>query len=785
MLKLLIKLSLRQFFKNKVYSFINIFGLTIGMICFILIFLYVESELSYDSFHKNIDKIYRVNQELTIDGEQKTSLWTPYELGRALKEEFPDVENCARLTKLLSANILVKYEKKDFFEQKHVLIDPSFFEIFNFHILYGDIHSFYSELNSVVISEKIAQKYFGNQNPIGEILSIDDELNFIVTGVVQIPLNTDFLYDFFFPIQAFQDKISSGWQAQMFQTFVQLKDNVSPIQVQTKIWELQKKNIPEESIKNGISFQKFKEIHLYRPDGKHSENVKYLYILGLSGIFILIIACINFINLSTAQSLQRAKEIGIQKTLGAQRKNIIIQFYFETVILSVVAFFLAIISLKIILPVFNQVLTTNLKLNLSNNNILAGLTLSWLFTVIISGFYPSIILSSYNPIKILKGVLNPGNKGAYSRKALVIFQFVLSIFFITSTLIINSQLNFIKSRYQDFKNEQLMYIRLDGGTDKNAQTLKNELLQYPEFVNISINQQLPLNIRYSSNIWSDISKDPGSSIDINYCIGDFDFIKTFNMQIVAGRDFSTQMGTDDLNCIINEEAAKKIGFENIIGKQIVYWDNKVGKIIGVVKNFNYKHANQEIEPLIICARPDWYDLKYFVFRVAKEDQKSALQKLNKEWNKINPGFPFEYKYFEDVYNKIYRNELIIGKIFFYFTLIIILISCMGLLGLATFTAERKKREIGLRKVFGASYSQVLIVINLEFIKWVIMAIIIAWPLVYYSMMKWLETFDYQTTIKLWMFGVSGLSAILISILSVTYISFKAVKQNPVETLRYE
>lgn len=785
MIKLLTKLSLRQFLKNKGYSGINVFGLTIGMICFILIFLYIESQLSYDSFYKNIDTIYRVNQELTIDGEKQTSLWTPYEIGRALNEEFPEVGNCTRLTKLLRANILVKYDRKVFLEQKHILIDPSFFEIFSFDILYGDVHSFYTELNSVVISDKIAKKYFGNQNPIGEILSIDNELNFIITGVVQVPSNTDFQYDFFLPIQAFKKGISYGWQGQMYQTFVQLKNKSYPIQVQAKIWELQKKNIPEESIKSGISFQKFRETHLYRPDGKHSENVKYLYILGLSGIFIIIIACINFINLTTAQALQRAKEIGIQKTLGAQRKHIIVQFYLETFILTITTLLIAIISLKIILPAFNQVLSTDLRLDLTNINILTGLILSWLFTVIISGFYPAIILSAYNPIKILKGNLKQGKQGLNSRKVLVIFQFVLSIFFITSTLIIYSQLNFLKSRYQDFKNEQLLYIRLDGGTDKNAQSLRNELLQYPEFINISINQQLPLNIRYSQNIWSDISKSPESSLDINYCIGDFNFVKTYNMQLIAGRDFSSEMGTDNLNCIINEEAAKKIGFENIIGKEIVYWDDKVGKIIGVVKNFNYKHANQQIEPLIICARPDWYDLKYFVFRVVKENQSSALQILNKEWNKINPGFPLECRYFEDVYNKMYKNELIVGKIFLYFTLITILISCMGLFGLATFTAERKKKEIGLRKVFGASIGQIITVLNLEFLKLVIVALFIAWPLTYYLMKNWIETFAYQTSIKLWMFGLSGISAILITFISIAYVAVKAARKNPVETLRYE
>ena len=786
MLKNYLKIALRNIQKQKMQSFISILGLALGMACFFLIFLFVRFELSFDGFHEKRDDIYRVNQEWIYHGEHITSAWTPCEIGRALHEEFPEVVDAARLYRLFNTNLIVKHSRNTFFESRHTLIDPSFFQLFSFPVIHGNSEMFYNDLHSVVISHRAAEKYFGRQNPVGQTININQDMDFTVSGVVQIPENTEFEYDLFFPIKTFEEEISSGWGALMYKTFIQLKKGVSLQSVQQKIWALQKKHIPEESEKSGLRFQKLSRIHLYRADETPGEMVKYIIIFGIGGIFILLIACINFVNLSTARSEQRAREVGLRKTIGAERMQIITQFALESFLISTMAFVCAVGIVALFLPAYNMLIGTRLALNLSNIDILSGLIGAWLLTAAVSGGYPSLFLSSFRPIQILRGRFIQGKKGGRFRKGLVIFQFILSIFFIISTVTVFSQLKYIETRYQSMDKGHLIYLRMDGGSDKRGLVLKEALLKYAEIQNATVTQQMPLYMTYSRNIWSSRSKAPETRLDLNYNMADFDYIKTFNMEIIEGRDFSEKNRTDGINCILNEEAVRQLGIQNPVGKEIVYWDGKVGKIIGIVRDFNYRHVSRSIGALVLCARPDWHsNKKLLVIRLASGEMKAAMDIVRREWKEINPGIPLNVHFFDEAYDQIYRNEQTMSKLFTYFAVMTIFISCLGLFGLASFMAERRIKEIGIRKTLGATFSQIAGLMVKDFLLLVAVSNLIAWPVAYYFMHRWLQNFAYRTNMTIWIFLFSGMAALLIAVLTVSYQTIRAARANPVESLRYE
>jgi ABC-type antimicrobial peptide transport system permease subunit len=776
----------RNMRKHKVYSFINISGLVLGLACFFLIFLFIQFEHSFDDFHEKRDDIYRVNQEFVYKGDRRISTWTPYEIGRALQEEFPEVAAVARLFRLNFDYILVDNKKDTFFESQHINVDPSFFQIFSFPVIHGDSETFFDSPHSLVISDKVSMKYFGRQDPIGKILNINHEQDFMVSGVVQIPGNTDFPYDFFFPFEAFRTDPSRDWTAFAYRTFVQLHKDIPPKSVARKIWALQEKNVPEEIGRTGLRFQKLSRIHLYRPDGSPGETVKYMIVFGMSGIFILLMACINFMNLSTALAEKRAKEVGLRKTIGAARKQIIYQFYIESFLISSFAFLCALLMAGLFLPVYHQLIGRRLALGLTNSSIIIGMLTAWFITAVVSGSYPALFLSSFRPVQVLKGKFISRSTGSRLRKGLVIFQFSLSVFFIISTITVRSQLKYIDTRYQMIDKEHLVYLRMEAGSDRRGPILKEALLKYPEIQNVTVTMALPISIRYNRPIWSSRSKTPETRLDIIYNIADFDYVKTFNLEIVEGRDFSDKNMTDGINCILNEEAVQELGLQNPVGKEIVYWDEKVGKIIGIVKNFNYQHVNRNIGPLLLGARPDWDDLMtYLVMRFVSGNPEPALRHVRREWKKINPGIPIELHFFDEAFDRIYRNEQIMSKIFLYFALLTILISCLGLFGLSLFMAEQRTKEIGIRKTLGASISNIVGLISKDFLLLVAASNFISWPAALFFMNKWLQNFTYRVNLKAWIFMLSGLIALTMALLTVCYQTVKAATANPVDSLRYE
>ena len=779
-------IALRNMRKHKVYSFINISGLALGLACFLLIFLFIQFELSFDDFHAKQDKIYRVNQEFTSKEAKGASAWTPYEIGRALQEEFPEVAAVARLFPLNFDYILVTNKKDSFFESQHINVDRSFFQIFSFPVVHGNSHSFFENPHSLVISDKASIKYFGNQDPIGKILNINQEQDFIVSGVVHIPENTHFLYDFFLPFAAFREDPSCDWSAHAYQTFVQLHNDTSPKSLERKIWALQKKNLPEESKKTGLPFQKLSRIHLYSPDGSPGETVKYMIVFGMSGIFILLMACINFMNLSTALAEKRAKEVGLRKTIGAPRKQIIYQFYIESFLITSLAFLCSLLLVKLFLPVYHQLIGRSLALSFANSSIIIGLLTAWFITAVVSGSYPALFLSSFKPVQVLKGKFISRGMDSRLRKGLVIFQFSLSVFFIISSITVRSQLKYIDTQYQMIDKEHLVYLKMEAGSDRRGPILKEALMKYPEIQNASVTMALPISIPYNRPIWSSRSKTPETRLDINYTIADFDYVKTFNLEIIEGRDFSEKNITDGINCILNEEAVQQLGLQNPVGKEIVYWDEKIGKIIGIVKNFNYRHVYRNIGPLLLGARPDWDDLMTnLVIRFASGNPETALKHIRREWKNINPGIPIELHFFDEAYDRIYRNEQTMSKIFLYFAFMTILISCLGLFGLSLFMAEQRTKEIGIRKTLGASISNIIGLISKDFLLLVAASNFISWPAALFFMNKWLQNFVYRVNLNAWIFILSGLIALTMALLTVCYQTIKTATANPVDSLRYE
>jgi putative ABC transport system permease protein len=786
MLKNYLKIAFRNMQRNKASTLINISGLALGLASSFFILLWIQNELSYDRFHEKRDHIYRVNQEFLSRGDRKVSKWTPYDIGRALQEEFAEVAAVARLFRMNYDYILVDTKGDTFFEPRHINVDHSFFQIFSFPVVYGNSRTFFNNSDSLVLSAKISKKYFGNQNPIGQILHINREQDFMVSGVVQIPENTDFPYDFFFPFEALRTNINyHNWTDSTYQTFVHLHNETEPESVERKIWALQKENISENSNKTGLPFQKLSRIHLYRAGGSPGETVKYLIVFGMSGLFILFLACINFMNLSTARAEQRAKEVGLRKTIGAKRKQIICQFYIESFLISAAAALCALSMVMLFLPVYHQLVGKRLAVGFTHSSIIIGMLSAWLITAVLSGSYPAFSLSSFRPVQALKGKFLSKNRGSRLRKGLVIFQFSLSVFFIISTLTVRSQLKYIDTRYSMIDKEHLVYLRMEGGSETRGPILKEALLKYPEIQSATVTMALPIAIGYYRPIWSSPSKDPDKRLSICYNVADFDYVKTFNLEIIDGRDFSAKNMTDGNNCILNEEAVQQMGLPNPVGKEIVYWDDGVGKIIGIVKNFNYQPVSNNIGPLLLCARPDWDDSRFLVLRLASGNPVAALNQIRSEWKKINPGIPIELHFFDEIIDRIYRNEKIMGKIFLCFSCMTILISCLGLFGLSLFMAERRIKEIGIRKTLGATVSDIVGLMSKDILLLVAASNLISWPAALFFLNKWLQNYAYRVNLNAWIFILSGLMALTLALLTVSYQTTRAARSNPVDSLRYE
>lgn len=779
MLENYLKVALRNFIKHKIYSSINVLGLAMGMACCIFILLWIQDELGYDRFHKNADNLYRVIVKFPNNPVETTSETSPWAIGPLLKRTYPEV---IKATRLVNRTYLTKYKNNHYYE-KCLLVDADFLEMFTFPFIKGNPQKAFPDRNSVVISERLAKKFFKNDDPIGKMLKINNWLNLAVTGVIKnVPANSHLQFDFLAPVQILGEETINSWAFANY-SYILLQKNAPPDDLRKKIANTIMEHDDRTTIKTVVDLQPFTRIHLYLLNEQEVSPIVYIYIFFCIALIVLFIACINFTNLSTARFSFRTKEVGLRKVLGAIRPHLIKQFLIESMLMSSIAMIFAIVLVLLLLPEFNSLASKQLSLDFSSNIWhLLTLILIVMITGIIAGSYTALFLSSFQPINVIKGTGTPGSMQYILRKFLVISQFASAGVLIICTAIIYSQINYFHNKELGFDKDNIVSIPMNGQLHQKYDTIKHELLQNQNILNVTSSTSMPFYLmNYNPVHWE--GKSPGRDIGFNFASVDYDYFETFKMKMVKGRSFSREFPTDKQNYIVNENAVKFMEMKDPIGKQFSIWEDK-GKIIGVVKDFHLFSLHRKIEPAVFTLSPNWKHLHMFI-KIKTHDITSTLGYLGNLIPKFTPDFPYEYHFVDDTYSNEYGREKQIGNMFKYFTFLAIFISCMGLYGLTSYMAEQKTREIGIRKVFGASVSTIVLSLSKKFVKWILIANIISWPVAYLVMNKWLQGFAYHTKIYIWIFFISTLISLIITVLTVSYQSFKAAKVNPVDSLRYE
>jgi len=774
MLRNLLKITIRNFKRQLGFSLLNILGLTIGMASFILITLWIMDELNYDKNHVNSNRIYSVYKSYFVSGSQTYNTSTPAPLAPKIKTDFPEIEAATRLSKF---NVLLRYDDKIFYDELN-MVDPDFLHMFSFDLLKGNPNSALLEPNSVIISEHIAEKYFGDKNPIGEVLVVENRLDFKVTGVFKNPPdNTSVDYHIISHLD--DSRFIGNWQDHPYETFIMLAEGSDHNALDLKMSKLFQHKLENDKI--GIKTLPLSDVHLYTIDGKN-EPIQYVKLFLVIAVFILIIACINFMNLSTARASQRSKEIGLRKVVGAERGQLVWQFLLESVFFSFLALILAMVVSELLMPLFNQLTDKNLVINYSNPMFFLGLIGLIIFIGLLAGSYPAFFLSSFRPIIAIKGTFKIGTKGLLFRKFLVIFQFSISVILIISTFIIYSQINYIQNKDLGFDEENLVYFRSEEGISNRFDAFKSELLQNPNILNISRTSQIPSQMTDIKRgvTWEGI-EDPSGSV-FAQCAVDYDYFKTMKMEMAEGRVFSKEFGMDTRNYIINQKAADLIGWENPVGRDFGSPGGN-SKIIGVVKDFNALPAAHEIQPLFFFHNTNWF--WNILIRIRPDNQKETISHIEQIFTAYVPETPFRSNFLDRTISQQYKSEQTIGKLSSVFSLIAIIISCLGLFGLAAFSAEQKTKEIGVRKIFGASIGQIIYRLTVSFTIWVLLANLIAWPIAYLTMENWLNNFAFRVNIYWWIFALAALISVLIALITVGFQTLRTARKNPIEALRYE
>jgi putative ABC transport system permease protein len=784
-----IKLAYRSIVKDKAYSFINITGLAVGLASSILIFLWVQNELSFDKFHQNAGQIYRVTCNF---GESKSAA-NSAGMPAGLKAEMPVVKNTVRLYPGFPSVLFETGNKK--FEEKRVFYaDPSFLDVFSFSLEKGDRATALNQLDGALITQDMATKYFGNEDPIGKIIRKDNSQNIVVTGVLKnIPTNSDLQFDFILTMASIaktnNDLKNNVWDNFGFYDYVQLDKGFSPsvpnlTNLEKQIDRIFQKHSP--GTKASFQLQPLTKIHLAPErlgDLPGHGNAQYVNTFLIIAILILVVACINFMNLATARSARRAKEIGLRKVAGAVRSQLIVQFLSESVFISFLSLLLAFGIVGLFLPVFNGLAGRKLAINLLDTKLWLSLFGIALITGLISGSYPALFLSGFNPVKVLKGNIKSMGSNLLFRNALVITQFMVSIILLVSTVVIYRQLKFIKDRNPGFEKASLLYMPMTGDMWGKQEALKAELKANPLTNDATIITDLPTNLGgWTLDVNWD-GKDRQSQISIPVMAVDEEFVHTFRMQIVSGRSFSRSFKTDSNNYMINEKMAQKMGLkaETAIGKSLTAWGNK-GIVVGVVKDFNFKPIQQSIEPLIM---PFNNIGGYTVIRTLPGKTNATIQALSKISHALNPAYPFKFDFLDQELSNLYKGEQQMGNIFTLFAGLGIFISCLGLYGLSAFMAEQRTKEIGVRKVLGASVLNLVYLLSTGITRLILIAIVIAVPISWYVVNSWLAGFAYHINVSWLVFFVASLSALGIAWLTVSYESVKAAVVNPIKSLKTE
>jgi putative ABC transport system permease protein len=783
MIKNYFKIALRNIKRNSTYSILNISGMAVAMASAILILLWVQDEWSYDRHFKNADDLYRViEKQYFSGGEVSLFAISPGILATALKEEYPEIVRSARYS-----NPQFPIQKgKDFITAKIAIVDKEFLNMFNVKFIRGNIESSLNGPYNIVITENLANKYFYNEDPVGKTLTSGHWV-FTITGIVKsLPRNSHLEFDILFPSE-FLTQIGNpvnDWGFRCY-NYVELQKGTDSKIFDKKILDFIRKH--NKGSNSEIFLQNIKKIHLFSSQkfaydiSGHGE-ITNVRILSLVAVFILIIACINFMNLSTAQSTRRAREIGARKVAGANKGKIVVQFLGESLLIVLAAHIIAMIIVELLLPGFNNLTGKQLSVNYHSAGLYSGLFTIVLFCGLLAGAYPAFFLSSLKPLDTMRGIINKNPGKAEFRRVLVIFQFSLSILLIICTLIVGNQLTYMQNKNLGYNKENIGYFLFDTNPrDPKLEAFKKELNNNPDIVSVTRAHYNPVNIE---GTWSGLKwtgKKEGDDV-LFYVLGaDEDYAKTFQLQLKEGRFFSSEFSTDNTAVVINEQAAKVMGFKNPIGEIVSTGNGPIFTIIGVVKDFHFRSLHSKIEPLIMILE----SCNNFYIRMKPDKIISIVESVNKTYKSFNNPNPVYFHFLDDDFDKLYRTEKRMGKIFGYFSLLAIIISCLGLIGLSSFMAERRTKEIGIRKINGAKSVEIFSLLSKEYILWVMISILIACPVAWYLMNRWLQNFAYRISICWWVFALAGILAMVIAFLTVSWQSYKAAGKNPVEALRYE
>jgi putative ABC transport system permease protein len=816
MLKNYLTIAWRNLMKSKIFSFINILGLAIGLTCCMLITLYINNELSYDKHHRNIDRLFQLGTVFVKDGKDERLANTPAPMADAMKQEYPEIEQSTRLMALFAEDkTLLQYKEgneapKSFYETKGYIADPSFFKLFTYHFIEGDPATALENSNKIVLNEEIAKKFFGNQPALNKIIHVSSNTNgdttFTVAGVFRSSSKPTQIDARFFlsvkggDMEKFISKQTDMVGNNMFHTFFLLKPGSDPKKLESKFPAFVSKYIGQGLKAAGFYKKQFlipvQDIHLHSGMTNNispTGSMTYLYILISIAAFTLLIACINFMNLSTARSSRRSAEVGIRKVLGAEKRSLISQFLGESILMSLVAFVFACIITLLLLPAFANVAGKNLAINFYEDwYILGGFLLLSLVTGLFAGIYPAFYLSSFQPVKVLKGKLTNSLSVVSLRKGLVVFQFVISVLLIIASVVIAKQMNFMRSTDLGFAKDQQLVIPLRSNNAKNIYAaLKNDIRNNPQVEMAGATFYYP-GIMNPSDVGLYMEgKSVRESKLVHTNVVDETFLQTLGIQPIAGRLFSEQFPADTANSlVVNESAIKEIGFPNAekaIGSKVFFdWRGQSYNytIVGVVKDFHFQDLHVPIAPYAFSLNNKPF-YNYLIVHAKAADVTPVLKSLRTSWNKLNPNEPFEYSFLDEDFQKNYEAERRLSAIVGYFTIIAILISCLGLFGLGAFSAEQRTKEIGIRKVLGASVSGIVTLLSKDFLKLVLAGIVIATPIAWWAMNKWLQDFAYRVNISAWIFIIAGVAALVIALLTVGIQAVRAAVANPVKSLRTE
>jgi len=790
MLKNYLITGLRNIWRNKLFSLINVLGLAFGITCSLLILLWVQDERRIDAFHKNGSLLYAVYERQFNDEKVEAGYYTPGPLGDELKKKIPEIVYASTARQ---NNDISTFELADkILREQGNFAGEDFFKMFSYPLLIGNAGTVFSAPSSILISRKMANELFGSpEDAIGKSVRYENQRDYMITGIFEnVPSNSSEKFDYLINWQSFleSNKWARQWDNNSPRTYVMLREGADPVVVENKIRDFLKSynKYLGPHLKIELGLQRFTDMYLHSnfKNGYISGGrIEYVRIFSIVALMILLIASINFMNLATARSTKRAKEIGVRKVTGALRSSIIKQFMSEALLFVLIAVAISIIFVVLILPVFNSFTGKAIAFPTTDKSFWIELLALTAVTAFVSGSYPALLLSGFHPMKVLKGSLKFAPFSTLLRRVLVVFQFILSIALIIAAIVISQQVKYIEAKDIGFEKQNLVYIPLEGNLPTNYKVLKDEALKLPSIAGVTRITSVPTQI--GGNTWGVdwIGKDPNSRPLFTTAEVGYEFARTVKLQLLQGRDFSQNYGADSANYLVNETALHEMRYEDPIGKPLSLWGTK-GQIIGVVKDFHFNSLREPITPLIIKLgeNDDW---GYALVRTKPAKTKQALESLEGICKKLNPQYTFQFQFADEDYQSLYKNEMVIDKLANYFSFLAIFISCLGLLGLAIFTTEQRTKEIGIRKVVGASVSAIVGMLSKDILKLVTIACVIASPIAWFAMNKWLQNYAYRIHISWWVFIVAGLLATLIALLSVSFQSIRAAIANPVKSLRTE